>query len=116
MVVEVLGASWPVFIGLTVLLMGFASFMTGQAVAKTWQPMWQVVPYAILLGFVDRFLTWSLFEGDLFSLSGYIVATLVLLAIAALAYRLTLVRNMVNQYPWLYQRSGLLGWREKVQE
>ncbi len=116
MVVEVLGASWPVFIGLTVLLMGFASFMTGQAVAKTWQPMWQVVPYAVLLGFVDRFLTWSLFEGDLFSLSGYIVATLVLLAIAALAYRLTLVRNMVNQYPWLYQRSGLLGWREKVQE
>ncbi len=112
--VEVLGTSWPVFIGITVMLMGFASGMTGQAVAKTWQPMWQIVPYAMLLGCADRFLTWGLFDGELLSLSGYVVDTLVLMAIGGLVYRLTLARNMVNQYPWMYERAGPLGWREKT--
>ena len=108
------GTSWPVFIGITVIIMGFASFMTGQAVAKTWQPMWQVVVYSILLGGADRFLVFALFEGELFHFGGYIIDTLVLMAIGALGYRLTLARNMVGQYPWLYERNGPLGWREKV--
>jgi len=34
-------------------------------------------------------------------------------AIAAFAYRLTRVRQMVQQYPWLYERKGLLGWEER---
>ena len=114
--VEVLGTSWAVFIGMTVMLMGFASFMTGQAVANTWQPMWQIVPYAILLGAADRFLIFSLFHGQLLHFSGYVIDTLVLMAISALGYRLTLTRNMIGQYPWLYERSGPLSWREKVQK
>ena len=32
---------------------------------------------------------------------------------AAFAYRLTRVRQMVRQYPWLYRRKGLLGWEER---
>ena len=108
------GTSWPVFLGITVIIMGFASFMTGQAVAKTWQPFWQVVVYVVLLGVADRFLVFALFEGELFHLGGYLIDTLVLLAIGALGYRLTLARNMVVQYPWLYERKGLLGWREKA--
>ena len=113
--VGVLGTSWPVFIGITLILMGFASFMTGQAVANTWHEMWQIVPYGILLGFADRFLIFSLFHGELLSVSGYVIDTLVLIAIAALGYRLTLARNMVGQYPWLYERTGPLSWREKAQ-
>jgi len=35
------------------------------------------------------------------------------LAIASLAYRLTQARKMVSQYPWLYDRAGLFGWRTK---
>lgn len=112
--VDLLGTSWPVFIGVTLILMGFASFMTGQAVAKTWQPMWHILPYMIMLGGADRFLVFSLFHGELLSLSGYVIDTLVLLGLAALGYRLTLARNMVVQYPWLYERSGPLGWREKA--
>ena len=112
----IVGTSWPVFLGVTVIIMGFASFMTGQAVAKTWQPFWQVVLYAVLLGAADRFLVFALFEGELFHVGGYIVDTLVLLAIAALGYRLTLARNMVGQYPWLYERNGPLGWREKARK
>ena len=33
-----------------------------------------------------------------------------------LAWRATRAHQMVRQYPWLYVRSGLLGWREIVQE
>ena len=110
---DILGTTWPVFIGITVLLMGFASFMTGQAVANTWRPMWQIVPYSLLLGVADRFLGWSLFQGQLFLLSGYIADSLVLMGIAALAYRLTLAHKMVTQYPWVYERTGLFTWREK---
>jgi len=113
---SLLGTSWAVFFGITLILMGFASFMTGQAVANTWQPMWQVVPYALLLGGADRFLVFGLFHGQLLSLSGYVIDTLVLMAISALGYRLTLTRNMVGQYPWLYERSGPLSWREKAQK
>lgn len=110
---ELLGTSWAVFVGMTIMVMGFASFMTGQALANTWRPMWQIVPYAMLLGCADRFLTWGLFEGELFLLSGYVVDTLVLMAISALAFRATRARRMVAQYPWLYERAGPLGWREK---
>jgi Domain of unknown function (DUF6867) len=111
---DILGTTWPVFVGITILLMGFASFMTGQAVANTWRPMWQVVPYSVLLGLADRFLIWSLFQGQLFLLSGYLTDTLVLMGIAALAYRLTLAHKMVTQYPWVYERTGPFTWREKT--
>ncbi|MCG8357991.1 MAG: hypothetical protein MI920_20695 [Kiloniellales bacterium] len=107
------GTSLPVFIGLTLGIMGFAAFMTGQALANTWRPVWQAVIYSFLLGFADRFLTWGLFEGELLSLRGYFVDSLVLLAISLTAYRITQARKMVTQYPWLYERSGLFGWREK---
>ena len=112
--VELLGTTWPVFIGLTCILMGFASFMTGQAIANTWRPMWQVVPYMVLLGAADRFLTWGLFQGELLLLSGFIIDTLVLMAIAALAHRLIMARKMASQYPWIYERTGLFTWREKI--
>jgi len=90
--------------------MGFTAFMTGQAVAVTWKPHWQAVIYTFLLGFADRFLTFSLFDGELLSLSGYIIDTAVLQIIALLSWRLARARTMVSQYPWLYRRSGLFGW------
>jgi len=111
--VSILGTDWSVFIGITVVLMGFASAITGQALANTWRPMWQVVPYCLLLGGADRFLTWGLFQGELLLLSGYVIDSLVLMGIAALTYRVTLARKMVTQYPWIYRRTSLFTWREK---
>ena len=108
-----LGTTLPVFIGVTVVLTGFAAFMTGQAVAVTWKPAWQVAVYSVLLGFADRFLTWALFQGELLSVSGYVIDTLVIMLIAFTAYRLTLARRMTVQYPWLYERTGVFTWREK---
>ena len=110
---ELLGARLSVFFGLTVVVMGFAAYSTGQALANTWKPLWHAVAYVVLLGFADRFLTFALFEGELLSLSGYLIDTAVLVAIAVVGYRLNLARKMVLQYPWLYERSGPFGWRRK---
>ena len=43
-------SAWPVFLGVTVVLCGFAAFATGRALAGTWRPMWWTVPYCLLLG------------------------------------------------------------------
>jgi hypothetical protein len=102
----------PVFIGVTVVLGGGASYMMGQAIAITWRPYWNVILYAALLGLADRFITFALFDGELLSLSGYMLDTAVLIAIGLLAYRITMVSNMVNQYPWLYKRTSPLSFAE----
>ena len=108
-----LGSGLRVFIGVTLCVMGFAAYMTGQAVASTWKPFWHAIAYALLLGLVDRFLVYALFEGELLSLAGYVLDTAALVAIALLAFRIAQVRKMVQQYPWLYARSGPFSWREK---
>ena len=105
-----LGTSVGVFIGLHLILLGGAAFLTGNAIAGTWRPWSQVVGYTLLLGLTARFLTWSLFGGELFSLSGYAVDVVVLGAIGLFAWRVTHARKMVAQYPWLYRRRGLTGY------
>jgi len=86
--------------------------MTGQAMSSTWRPMWQIVPYSLLLGLVIRFLIFALFDGVLLTGIGYFFDSLSMLIISALSYKVTRARMMVVQYPWLYQRSGLFSWRE----
>lgn len=107
----ILDAPLSVFIGLTVIGMGFAAVMIGQALALAWKPAWQVVGYGLLLGVSDRFLTFALFQGKLLSLTGYLADTAVLVAIALVAFRINRAHRMVSQYPWLYRRDGLFNWR-----
>jgi hypothetical protein len=109
---SLLGASPGAFLGLT-LLFGAAALATGRALARHWRPAWQTLPYAALLGAGDRFLVYALFDGELLSVSGYVLGALILLALAFLAYRLILVRGMVRQYPWLYETAGPLSWRRR---
>ncbi len=97
----------------TLVMMGFAAWATGRAVAVTWRPYWQVVVYPLLLGLVDRCLNRAFAEGELWSLTGYLIDAAFLVLVAMLAHRLTRVRRMTSQYPWLYERTGPLGWREK---
>lgn len=108
-----IGTTLPVFIGVTLVLSGFAAYMTGQALAATWRPVRQVFLYGILLGFADRFLTWALFQGALLSPTGYLIDTAVIIVISLVAYRTTLARRMIAQYPWIYERTGLFTWRRK---
>ena len=112
--IDVLGTTLPVFLAVTGVVIGFAAYMTGQAIANTWRPAWQLVVYVLLLGLVARFLIFALFEGELLSLSGYVASSALLMAIGVFAYRLTRARKMVHQYPWLYERAGLFGWRRRA--
>ncbi|MEQ9642678.1 MAG: hypothetical protein RIM84_21820 [Alphaproteobacteria bacterium] len=109
------GGFW-VFLLMPVAVLGGAAYLTGQAVAGTWRPAWQVVGYAILLGFTDRFLVFALFEGELLSFVGFVIDTVVLVAIGLLAFRVTRVRKMVSQYPWLYESAGPFAWRRRGAE
>ena len=111
--IALLGTSLPVYIGITVCIIGFAAYMTGQALANTWRPMWQVVAYCALLGLADRFLTFALFDGELLSVTGYLIDTATLLVISLTSYRYSKARKMVTQYPWLYEPVGVFGWRQK---
>lgn len=115
-------------LALTLLLFGGAAVLMGNAIADTWRPWWQNIAYGALLAIVDEFLGFALFGGPFFvdslvssdggpfgaAFLGYIIDAAIISAIALLAYRVTLARKMVSQYPWLYERTGLLGWREKA--
>ncbi len=111
---QLVGTSLPVFIGVTVVLTGGAALLMGKALSANWRPLWQLFVYAILLGCVDRFVGFALFDGELLSVVGYLLDTAVLTAIALAAYRATQAHMMTTQYPWLYERTGLFGWRDKA--
>lgn len=108
-----LGVTWPVFIGVTVILFGAAAFKTGQAVADTWGPRWQVLPYCVLLAVAARFFSFFLFDGVLLSLGGFVASVLVLSGFGLAAFQITRAQKMTAQYPWMFERQGLFGWREK---
>ncbi|MBM3557265.1 MAG: hypothetical protein FJX47_17125 [Alphaproteobacteria bacterium] len=111
--VPLIGASLGAWIGLTVVVLGIAAFLSGQMTAQHWRPRSHAVMYAALLAVASRFLHFALFKGALLSLSGFFADLLVLEAIALFAHRATWVAKMLDQYPWLYERDGLLGLREK---
>ena len=102
------------FVILTVAIMGGAGWLTGQAVAATWRPMWQAAAGCVALGLADRFLVFALFGGELLSAGGFALDPAVIVAIGLAAWRVTLVRKMVTQYPWLYRRAGPFAWRARA--
>lgn len=107
-----LGSGWLSFILLTVVAFGFAAMMMGRALAETWRPVWQNIVYGLLLGVANRLFHNFFMADDLLNLPSYFLQTATLIAIALIAYRITLAQKMVAQYPWLYQRTGLFEWKE----
>jgi len=93
---------------------GGAAWLAGRAIASTWRPFWHVVAYMALLGTGVRFVHYALFEATLLSPASYGADTLYLLLIGALAWRTTRAAQMATQYYWLYERTGLLSWRERA--
>jgi hypothetical protein len=112
-VTALLGGGIGSFFPMTVVLFGGTAFLTGQALAQAWRPGWLILPFALLLAAVDRFLLYVLFAAEPASLSGFLIAAAMLGAILQAAYYLTRARKMVQQYPWLYERRGPFGWRER---
>jgi hypothetical protein len=100
-----------VFVLLTVFMGGGAAWRTGQAVAESWGELWPVAAYTLLLAAAVRFLHYALFSGPLISAPHFAVDFGVLLVLALLGHRTRRARHMGEQYPWLVERSGVLGWR-----
>lgn len=109
-----IGEGWFEIAFVTGVLGGLAAWATGRAIAETWRPYYQLVVYMALLGAAVRFIHFALFDAYLLSLPSYFADMLYLLAVGSLAYRMTLVRRMVTQYRWLYERAGPFSWRERV--
>jgi hypothetical protein len=114
-------------LALTIVMFGGGGFLMGQALADTWRPWWQILPYSALLALGNNFLGFALFQGAFFvdslfsknakplseALLEYLFDFAVIIGFALLAFRLTLARKMPAQYPWLYERAGPFGWRAK---
>ena len=62
------------------VLVGAASYATGQGVASTWRPWRQLVVYAALLSAGLRFFDYALAEGELWSIGGFLLGWAVQLA------------------------------------
>lgn len=104
---------WAVFAGFTMIVMGSLAALTGRAIARSWAPARRTVPYAVALGIADRLVVSTLFGGNLLSAGSFIVDEYVILFGALIAYRATLAAQMARQYPWLYERVLIFGWRER---
>ena len=113
---------------LTVIMFGGGGFLMGQALAETWRPWWQILPYGALLAIGNQFLGFSLFGGPFIvdslvstgaqplgvAILAYLFEAAVIVAFGLLAFRLTRVRKLVTQYPWLYERRGPFAWKDKI--
>jgi hypothetical protein len=101
------------FLFITILLGGWAAWMTGRASAQTWRPYSSLVIYMLALGVAVRFIHHALFGGSMASVQYYIVDTVILMILGFLGYRYTRTNQMVTQYYWLYERTGLLSWKAR---
>ncbi len=102
------------FLLVSVVMGGWAAWMTGRAVASTWKEVYTLVLYTLGLGLVVRFIHFALFHGTLLSLHFYIVDTIILFAFAFAGWRYTRTTQMVTQYRWLYERAGPFAWRART--
>ena len=95
----------------------FFGVMSGQALAGNWRPKWQIALYGVLLSLGARVATLILFarymRGPADEAIEFALLAVLIAGCTALAFQLTRARKMVAQYPWLYRRHGLFGWREK---
>jgi hypothetical protein len=106
------GSIWPFFV-FTLLLGGWAAWMTGRAVAITWRPYGMLIAYLLILAAAVRFFHYALFQGTLLSLYYYAIDAIVVLIIGSLGFRYRRARQMTTQYRWLYERTGPFGWRPR---
>jgi hypothetical protein len=102
-----------IFLIMTVIIGGGAAFLAGRALASKWRPIWMAIAYMLPLGLALRFLHYALFNGELLTLHYFLTDTTVLVAAALLGYQSTRAALMTRQYPWLYERSGPLSWRNR---
>ncbi|MCH9807365.1 MAG: hypothetical protein K0U74_06520 [Alphaproteobacteria bacterium] len=102
-----------VFILVTIILGGAASWATGRAIAIVWKPLWQLAAYMCLMTFAVRFLHYALFHQPFLTVGNVLIDYVVLAAIALIGYRMMRAWQMQAQYPWAFEQVGPLSWRRK---
>lgn len=98
------------FMLVTLFLGGGAAWLTGRAVAKGWNPYWQVVVYSALLTAAVRFCHFALFHGTLRAYDYYLLELVLLTSIATLGFRAVRKAQMIRRYDWLFAPAGPLAW------
>lgn len=98
----------------TGILGGGAAFLTGRALALTWRPLPHLVAYVLLLAAAVRFIHFAIFDAFLLSIPAYLADAAFLVILGTLGFRITRTFQMVRQYPWLYERTGLFTWRDRT--
>lgn len=107
----ILGSSYTVFLGFTLICMCSPAAFLGITFAREWRPARHLLPFGIALGLIDRAAAYALFQADIFSPGGFVIDTYCILLTGVLAYRFTLAAQLERQYPWMYRRFLLFGWR-----
>ena len=107
-------ASIWLFLLVTCIMGGWGAWMTGRAMASTWQRYPVLVGYLMLLAVAVRFIHFALFDGTLLSLHYYVVDLIVVQIIGAVGYRITRVAQMTAKYRWLYLPDGPFYWKERI--
>ena len=102
-----------VFLVLTVIIGGGAAFLAGRALAAGWRSQWLAVGYMVPMALALRFIHYALFHSSLTSPGALLTDFTVLAAAALLGHRMKRASQMATQYPWLYEATSPVSWREK---
>jgi hypothetical protein len=105
-------SAW-LFVLITIIMGGAASWQMGRALAKTWKPFVLVPLYVALLNCAVRFVHFALFEGTLLSLHFYAVDYVVLFFLAYVGWRMQRTVQMSSQYAFAFTAVGPFSWRRK---
>ena len=68
-----------------------------------------------ILGAAIRFFHFALFDAELLSPLSYLADTFYAILVGCLAWRVTRAGQMARQYPWLYERTSPVTWRERAE-
>ena len=102
------------FIFFTIVLGGLGGIATGRAFAGTWRSVLLMPLALIVMAAFVRFLHYALAGEDLTSLQFFVVSLLFVGLGGAYGYRSRRADQMTRQYPWIFTKSGPLGWSEQV--
>lgn len=89
------------FLLVTVVLAGGAAFLTGRAIANSWQGVGHIIVYMTFLTMATRFIHFALFSGTLLSVHYFIVDLIALLLAAGAGFITTRRKQMERQYGFL---------------
>jgi Domain of unknown function (DUF6867) len=103
------------FVFVTLIMGGWAAWMTGKACASNWSRYPTLFIYLVILTAGVRFLHKAPFGGTLIAPYYFVVDLIFIQLIGLLSFRLKLVNQMVGKYGWLFEKAGALNWTARSQ-